>query len=200
MKNHYAVMTTTFIILLIIVSFPQSQNLERRYIDRENKKVINETGLDKHTLIQPDNLDDYIISKMNYYNIPGLAACIVKDGEIYWTGTYGYANIEDSVEVSDSTLFILASVSKTITGVALMQLWEKGLFQLDDDVNNYLPFEVHNPNHPDSIITFRMLLTHTSSINDNWDEMPYYAGDSPIPLGEYLENYLVPGGGIIAVC
>ena len=131
---------------------------------------------------------------MDYYKIPGLAASIIKDGEIYWTGAYGFANIEDSIEVTDSTLFMLASTSKTVTGVALMQLWEKGLFDLDDDINNYLPFEVHNPNFPDSVITFRMLLTHTSSINDNWSVMPYYVGDSPIPLGQYLEDYLVPGG------
>ncbi len=60
---------------------------------------------------------------------------------------------------------VIASISKTITATAVMQLWEQGLFELDDDVNDYLPFNVRNPNHPDVPITFRMLLTHTSSIN-----------------------------------
>jgi CubicO group peptidase (beta-lactamase class C family) len=51
-------------------------------------------------------------------------------------------------------------------------------------------------NHPvfDTDITFQMLLTHTSSLRDNWDVMPLYEGDSPLSLGYYLEEYFTPGG------
>ena len=181
-------------LLLQFTSLAQTTNNEQCFSERitgiENNQSISE-GYDSNASW---DLDTVILEKMDYYKIPGLAASIIKDGEIYWTGAYGFANIADSNEVTDSTLFMLASVSKTVTSVAIMQLWEEGLSELDDDINNYLPFEVHNPFFPDSVITIRMLLTHTSSINDNWNEMPYYAGDSPIPLGEYLENYLVPGG------
>ena len=69
---------------------------------------------------------------------------------------------------TDSTLFFLASISKTFIGVALMQLWEDGLFGLDDDVSGYLPFEVQHFYFPTEPITFRMLLSHTSSIQDTW--------------------------------
>jgi CubicO group peptidase (beta-lactamase class C family) len=89
---------------------------------------------------------------------------------------------------------MLASISKTITGTALMQLWEDGWFELDDPINDYLPFSVYNPNHPGQEITFRQLMTHTSSLRDNWSVMYYYEGDSPIPLGEYCEGYFTPGG------
>ena len=185
-----------FIALLLfqLTSFSQTTNMEQPFSERYKGIESDEILSDSYASYNIVNLDSFIVEKMDYYKIPGLAASIIKDGEIYWTGAYGFANIEDSIEVTDSTLFMLASTSKTVTGVALMQLWEKGLFDLDDDINNYLPFEVHNPNFPDSVITFRMLLTHTSSINDNWSVMPYYVGDSPIPLGQYLEDYLVPGG------
>ncbi len=139
-------------------------------------------------------LDSFIQWVMQSYHIAGVTTCAVKHGQMIWTSAHGWANVEDSIEAADTTLFMLASASKTVTGVALMQLWEQGLFGLDDNINNYLPFAVHNPNYPDSIISFRHLLTHTSSIADNWDVMPYYAGDSPIPLGQYLADYLVPGG------
>jgi len=86
---------------------------------------------------------------MDTYHIPGMATCVVKDGEIAWTGAYGYADIYQEIEVADTTLFMIASVSKTLTGVALMQLWEEGLFGLDDDINDYLPFDVINPYYPD---------------------------------------------------
>ena len=181
-------------LLLQFTSLAQSTNTEQRFSERYQGVINNEFLLDENAYNNYWDLDTIIVEKMDYYKIPGLAASIIKDGELYWTGAYGFANIADSIRVTDSTLFMLASVSKTVTGVALMQLWEEGLFELDDNINNYLPFEVHNPFFPDSVITIRMLLTHTSSINDNWNEMPYYAGDSPILLGEYLENYLVPGG------
>ena len=144
----------------------------------------------------PD-IDSYIELQMETNHIPGLSACIVKDGEIDWTGSYGQAIIEDRIEVTETTLFMLASISKTVTGIAVMQLWEDGLFDLDEDINVYLPFSVRNPNHQSAPITFRMLATHTSSIKDNWnilDPLTSWGEDSPIPLGEFVEGYLTPGG------
>jgi CubicO group peptidase (beta-lactamase class C family) len=153
-----------------------------------------EAGIDKS--LTTAEVDSIILHYMNSYRIPGVAACVVKDGRLIWTGSYGYAIIEHDIPVADTTLFMMASISKTFTGAALLQLWEAGLFNLDDDINDYLPFTVFNPNYPDSVITFRLLLTHTSSIKDNWDVMyaVYVYGDSPIPLGEYVEEYLTPGG------
>ena len=142
-------------------------------------------------------LDSFILEIMEIYHIPGVAACCIKDTLIIWTGTYGYANIEDSIEVADTTVFKVASVSKPFTGTALMQLWEKGFFNLDDNINNYLPFEVIHPLFPNDSITFRMLLTHTSSIADNvdvWDSVFFWGGDSPMDMGWFLEQYLTIGG------
>ena len=84
-----------------------------------------------------------------------------------------------------------------------MQLYEQGLFDLDEDVNNYLPFSLRNPNYPDTPITFRMLLSHQSSLAP--DEEGYlleclqktqYIGDPDNPLypDPWLEDYLCPGG------
>jgi CubicO group peptidase (beta-lactamase class C family) len=76
---------------------------------------------------------------MFFHHIPGLSACILKKGELVWQNAYGFADIEQNIPVTDSTLFFLASISKTFTGTALMQLYERGFFDLDDNVNNYLP-------------------------------------------------------------
>ncbi len=143
-----------------------------------------------------DGINDFIISEMYAYHIPGLSASIVRNNRILWTGSYGYANISQNLPVKDTTLFMLASISKTITGTALMQLYEQGYFDLDDPINDYLPFQVHNPMFPLKKITFRMLLTHTSSIRDNWGVLSplYLPGDPVIPLGEYLKEYLTPRG------
>lgn len=139
-------------------------------------------------------LDDYINSQMAAKHISGLGAVLIKNGKLAWTGSYGLANREENIPVTDSTMFMIASVSKTITATALLHLWQENGFDLDADINGFLPFEVRNPHFPDDPITFRQLLTHTSSIKDNWNEMPYFDGDSPISLADFMFNYLSPQG------
>ncbi|MFZ0544553.1 MAG: serine hydrolase [Candidatus Promineifilaceae bacterium] len=143
-----------------------------------------------------DDLDDFIMMKMQAAHLPGLAAGIVKNNQLVWSKGYGWANIENTVPATADTLFMLASTSKTATSVAVMQLVEDGLINLDTDVNDYLPFDVRVPQFPDSPITTRMLLTHSASIEDNWDVLLalYVQGDSPIALGTLLTEYFTPGG------
>jgi CubicO group peptidase (beta-lactamase class C family) len=167
---------------------PQVYDFSKRFNLKLDKTVA---------YLDSTELDSIIISTMEPAHIPGLAACIVKDGRIIWTGAYGYADIEKNIPVRDSTIFGLGSVSKTITGTALMQLYDDGRFGLDDDINNYLPFPVKHPLFPDVAITFRMLLTHTSSIKDDltlYESLYFFGGDSPIRLGDFLRDYLTPGG------
>lgn len=143
-----------------------------------------------------ESLDEFVLAQMEKAHLPGLAACIVKGNKVVWAKGYGWANIEDALPVTTETPFMLASVSKTVTATAVMHLFENGAFALDDDINDYLSFPVNNPNFPDDVISFRMLLAHVSSIRDNWAVMLKYVvpGDSPVPLGDFLQWYLVPGG------
>ena len=77
-----------------------------------------------------DGLDNLIIEEMTMYHVPGLSASIVKNGDLLWDRSYGYANISQSFLVKNTTLFMLASVSKTITATAIMQLYDQGYFSL----------------------------------------------------------------------
>ncbi len=141
-------------------------------------------------------LDAYIVEQMELENIPGMATVIVKGGEVVWRKGYGLADVAGNVAVTDSTIFALASVSKLFTGTALMQLAEDGQIDLDGPINAHMPFDVVNPNHPNTAITFRMLMTHTSSIQDNEPVMDTYygPGDPTIPLSELMERYFSPSG------
>lgn len=146
--------------------------------------------------IKLPEVDKKITAWMNSKNVPGLTACIVKHNRIVWSRGYGWANIEEKKHFTpDKTLFHIASVSKTFTATAIMQLWEKGHFQLDDDINNYLPFSVRNPEYPDKPITFRHLLTHTSSIHDTGSLYDtYLCGDPIISLKKFVSGYFFPDG------
>lgn len=67
--------------------------------------------------------------------------------------------------VSEYTCFRIASVTKWVTAIGLMTLYDDGLLNLDRDISDYLGFKVRNPAWPDTAITARMLLSHTSSLS-----------------------------------
>lgn len=129
-------------------------------------------------------------------HVPGLSAGIIVDGQLVCTAVAGSADVENGRSVTPDTLFEWASVSKTITVAAAMILYDEGRFGLDDDVGDYLPFPVRNPECPNTPITFRQLMTHTSSIIDNDPvyEATYTVGDSPLSLGDFVRGYVDPGG------
>tara|TARA_B100000674_G_C37907584_1_gene946898 strand:- start:235 stop:1503 length:1269 start_codon:yes stop_codon:yes gene_type:complete len=154
-------------------------------------------------ITEPDDADTpdpfegaeaFIIEQINQGQIPGLAAAVTYQGAVVWTGAYGYANVEDKLAATVNTPFMLASVSKTVTGVAVMHAVEDGSVALDDSINDILPFVVDNPRVDDEVINLRHLVSHTSGIRDNWGNMPYFDGDPTVPLGSYLEGYLLEGG------
>lgn len=142
------------------------------------------------------SIDRQIGRWMEKNHVPGLAACIVDGKEIVWSKGYGLANIARKIPFTpDKTLFQIASITKTITATAIMQLRDRGLFALDDDVNKFLAFPVRNPRHPDRPITFRQLLTHSSSINDDDSIYALYAAGDPVQsLEEVITEYFKPGG------
>ncbi len=141
------------------------------------------------------SLNEFIQEKLRADNVPGLSACIVKNDRLVWSRGFGWADIENKTPMTDRTILNIGSASKTITATAVMQLWERGRFKLDDDVNKYLPFRVRNPHFPDNPITFEQLLTHRSSIEDGPSyDASYACGDPTIPLKDWIKGYLAPGG------
>lgn len=144
-----------------------------------------DNAADFETFLQEEMEDQYI---------PALSVLIFEKDNILQESHLGKSNIEQNIALENDHLFLLASISKMVTGTALLQLKDDGLLELDDKINDYLPFNVAIPDETEDI-TFRMLLTHTSGIADGsaLDDQYYYGVDSPIALGDFLEDYLVPG-------
>jgi CubicO group peptidase (beta-lactamase class C family) len=102
----------------------------------------------------------------NKYDLMGLSVVTICDGKISGAYHAGLRDYERNLPVNDSAMYRIASISKLVMTTAMMKLYDKKLFKLDDDVSKYLGFTLRNPNHPDRPITIRMLLSHTSSINE----------------------------------
>ncbi|MBO4837075.1 MAG: serine hydrolase [Clostridia bacterium] len=100
---------------------------------------------------------------------------ISKDGKNVITWSFGDAD--------ENTCFRSASVTKWVTAIGLMTLYDRGLLDLDRDISDYLPFTVRNPAWPDTDITARMLLSHTSSLSPRAEK--YHPSWEKIGKGGY---------------
>jgi CubicO group peptidase (beta-lactamase class C family) len=105
-------------------------------------------------------IDAFMQERMESLDIPGAALAVVRDGEMVHLAGYGVAN-EAGDPVTPQTPFLLASLSKPVTAVAVMQLVEAGQIELDAPIQQYLPWLL-----PDTPITVRHLLHQTSGLDE----------------------------------
>ena len=144
------------------------------------------------------SFDRFIIILLRIGHYPSMSSCIIKNTTVVWMKGYGLYDIEQQKKVTEQTIYLVASITKTITSTALMQLYEQGLFHLDDDVNTYLPFHLRNPNFPNDPITIQMILSHSSSLTPDPASYHWFnlSQTPPIPFypNPWLEEYLLPSG------
>src|SRR5687768_12791921 len=110
--------------------------------------------------VRADEVDRFVRAVMLERKVPGAAVAVVKNGKIVKKHGYGLANVELDVPVTTQTVFEIGSVSKQMTGAAIMLLVEDGKLNVDEKISAYLP------NTPDAWknVSVRNLLTHTSGI------------------------------------
>lgn len=151
----------------------------------------------KDQLIDDMKLRKNIQSIMEKYKVIGFQAVSVYKDDIIWSTALGYRNIKTMDPVTERTMFRIASITKLFTSTAILKLVEQELVNLDEDISKYLGFQVRNPNFPDSKITIKHLLTHTSSLTSDENSNSIYAkfikeGNSDLTLN--LSELLTIGG------
>lgn len=193
------------LILIVVISF-SSCNQSKKNTDNP----ISENQIVKNSLTA--ELDS--IQKNGQIN--GFAVAMVNQNGVLYEKGFGLANLKTKEKYTENTVQHIASVSKTLIGIALMKAKEMGKLNLDDPIQDYLPFKVINPNYPNETITIRQLATHTSGISDTdqymkraWiltknqdltDVSTDYAAqrlnpsELNIPMEKYLTEYLEING------
>ncbi len=138
-----------------------------------------------------------ITARMREGCIPALSVAVVTaEGELM-SASWGYANVADEVPATVDTPFMIASASKAVGALAILAARDEGLLELDAPVSELVGFGVHNRRVGGGApIGLHHLASHSSGIRDNWDVLDetYQPGDPKTPLGEFLEDYLSPGG------
>jgi len=120
----------------------------------------------------------YLEKSWRSHQAPGMSVVIAFRGRIVFSQAFGFADLDNLVPATASTVYNMGSISKTQTAVAVMQLVEQGKVSLSDPIQKYVP------SFPDkgSPITIFHLMTHTSGIRH------YRDNDFPGPYGAYPEN------------
>lgn len=157
---------------------------------------------------------DNMVNTDEYYQVPGIGVIVYKDGQEVYSHFAGRAHIDEENPANDqpitrTTRYRIGSISKVFTGIGIMQLADQGKIRLDADAGDYLGFPLRNPNFPDTPITVRMLLAHTSSLRDKitWIISPhidlrecFYPGGRLWRNGEWFASKKEPPGVYYSYC
>ena len=104
---------------------------------------------------------DKLFQPVNGDKTPGGAVLVIRNGEVVLKKAYGMADVDASLPNTPKTRFLLASVTKTFTAIAIMQLHDRGLLSIDDPVSKYMPAFP-----PGEKVKIRNLLSHTGGLPD----------------------------------
>ena len=144
--------------------------------------------------MKAQNLGNQLKTIVKNNDMMGASVVVFCESGIVESLAVGKSDYSRNIRMTIDSKYRIASISKTITAIAIMQLVERNLLNLDDDISSLLGFEVLNPHAPEDFITVRMLLSHTSSIIDGSTYSEFLNATvygSSIPD---LKEILVPSG------
>jgi CubicO group peptidase (beta-lactamase class C family) len=162
---------------LLIITFGYTQSLEQ---DLQGKETL-------QTLI-----DSVVQAHMINERIPGVGFALVKDGKLIFEKAYGFSDLENSTPVdAENTLFRIGSISKVITGIALLQLVESGKIKLTDDVNKFLEKELKINDGRKRPVLIADLLSHSAGFDQDLRNREFESPYERPSLHDVLKGKLV---------
>ncbi|MGE7624707.1 serine hydrolase domain-containing protein [Viridibacillus sp. NPDC096237] len=171
MKNLKLLKIVKFV-LIILLFFLTSIN--EKTVEAEN-----------HNDLDISKIDEYINNELERQNIPGASITIVKGDKVQYVKGYGISGPNEK-EMTPQTPVVLGSVSKSFTALAIMQLVDQGMIQLDNPVQQYIPWFRLADEEASKEITIRHLLNHTSGISEYDGQRVISEGDQS--LKELVES------------
>lgn len=109
-------------------------------------------------------IENYIASYLEEYKVPGASVALVHNGEVFYSNSWGVTG-ESKEKVTTDTPFTIGSISKSLTGLAIMRLINENIIELDDPVQKHIPWFTLDDKQAAAQITIKHLLTQTSGIS-----------------------------------
>jgi len=108
-----------------------------------------------------------IVDRMKFYKIPSVSVAVINNGKIEWIKTYGYADIDTKRLANATTLYQVASITKSVNALGIMKLVQEGKLSLTTDIRNYLKTWTFPDNEfsKGKLITLKNLLSHTAGLS-----------------------------------
>lgn len=156
-------------------------------------------------LTSTGELEDYLEQVVAAEHPPGLSVAVVKDGRIVYANGFGVADGPGNVIATKDTVYHWWSMTKIPTAIAVMQLHERGLLDIDDPLSKYLPFfKVTYKGTAQTNISIRQVLNHSAGLSNATPELftwLHLEGDPPLnqtelvvgKFSEYDELLFLPG-------
>jgi len=151
-----------------------------------------------------EQVQHFFVHLLEEQGMVGGSLWFFEDGEPLAREMYGFADLETGRRVDENTIFHWASITKTFTGIAIMQLRDRGLLSLDDPVVHYIPElrQVHNPFGSMREITIRHLMSHSSGFRgptwpwgggEEWQPHEPTSWEQIVAMLPYTEIHFEPG-------
>lgn len=136
-------------------------------------------------------IEAWLDAQIDYQDIPGISAAFVAGQDLVWSKGFGYSDLKLGKRTADSTIYSICSISKLFTSIGILQLRDQGLLDLDDSIQEHLPWLGLHQAFPESgPITIRALLTHSGGVPRDAPS-PYWADPAfPFPSKKEFRDKL----------
>ena len=132
-----------------------------------------------------ENIGRFVEAELSCRSHTGSSLSVIRDGEVAWSKGFGYSDIDEKKKAEPNTVYRCASVTKPVVTVGLLQLMEKGKFNLDDEVNSHLDIKIRDVQGDEP--TIRDLLTHRSGMPTRVPPI-YQLDEEPLTMKHYIES------------
>ena len=191
-----SVVLVAVVIAAVSIPFFKGKEREKRVITpSDNSPVVSSTDKTPSDAasVEPMRETDKELSKAldriaSDHRASAVQVAVIKNGKVVETYNYGSKDKSKQEPVTTDTVFRAASLSKLVDAMAVMKLSEEGKMDIDADVGKYLGYKVRSKKYPDTRITPRMLMSHTSGIVDSESFLKSRNSHSSVPLKKLLSQ------------
>jgi CubicO group peptidase (beta-lactamase class C family) len=156
-------------------------NLNIDYDTSEDVKLSHINGLQS---VNFNDLENKLTNLIPQTDFNCISVGIIRNSQLSWVNSFG------SRPNNPNLIYGIASITKCFTATAILQLYDRNLLNISEDVSNYLPFQLRNPNFQNTPITVEMLLTHTAGLAGTHPHYTNFTGFDLFPkIGLSVESY-----------